>query len=315
MTTATALPVLLTTVEVTRVERLSPNFVRVALGSPDLAELGVDEHSYDQRFKLIFPTAEGRLPDFSAFGEDWYTHWVALPEDERGHMRTYTVRGVEGDGADTALLVDIVVHEGETGPGGEWAMRARVGDRLGICAPRRGHVYGGIEFAPGEDTNMLLLGDETAVPAVAAILEQLPPNAGGAAFLEVPSAADVLPLTHPAGVSVNWFPRNERGAERGAELLPAVLAYLGETPTILPDVDDAEVDVDLWETPQYSSSGEALDEHARAVGHDWHGVYAWIAGEAKVVTGIRRALVNDLGLDRHQVAFMGYWRQGVAMRG
>ena len=43
-------------------------------------------------------------------------------------------------------------------------------------------------------------------------------------------------------------------------------------------------------------------------------LYVWIAGESKVVTGLRRVLVNDLGLDRRQVAFMGYWRVGVSMR-
>ncbi|MDP3892553.1 SIP domain-containing protein, partial [Nocardioides sp.] len=48
-------------------------------------------------------------------------------------------------------------------------------------------------------------------------------------------------------------------------------------------------------------------------GHDLDGLYAWIAGEAGVVTGLRRHLVKELGIDRHQVAFMGYWRQGVAM--
>ena len=44
------------------------------------------------------------------------------------------------------------------------------------------------------------------------------------------------------------------------------------------------------------------------------GTYAWIAGESRVVTGLRRHLVKELGFDRRQVAFMGYWRRGVAMR-
>jgi len=76
---------------------------------------------------------------------------------------------------------------------------------------------------------------------------------------------------------------------------------------------DAEVDPDLWETPAYSSS-EAVDSPVASVGHDRDGLYAWIAGESKVVTGLRRLLVNELGVDRRQVAFMGYWRRGVAMR-
>ena len=50
------------------------------------------------------------------------------------------------------------------------------------------------------------------------------------------------------------------------------------------------------------------------VGHDLDGLYAWIAGESGVVTTLRRHLVKELGMDRRQVAFMGYWRRGVAMR-
>jgi NADPH-dependent ferric siderophore reductase len=40
--------------------------------------------------------------------------------------------------------------------------------------------------------------------------------------------------------------------------------------------------------------------------------YAWIAGEAAVIKDMRRYLVRDVGIDRKQVAFMGYWRQGKA---
>ena len=75
-----------------------------------------------------------------------------------------------------------------------------------------------------------------------------------------------------------------------------------------------EVDPDLWETPTYSSSGEEVDAATTVVGHDLDGIYAWIAGESGVVTGLRRVLVKDLEVDRRQVAFMGYWRRGVAMQ-
>jgi NADPH-dependent ferric siderophore reductase len=44
------------------------------------------------------------------------------------------------------------------------------------------------------------------------------------------------------------------------------------------------------------------------------GLYAWIAGESAMVTALRRHLVRDLGVDRRQVAFMGYWRVGVSMK-
>ena len=73
------------------------------------------------------------------------------------------------------------------------------------------------------------------------------------------------------------------------------------------------MDPDLWETPTYSSSGEELDGPV-TVGHDVAGIYAWIAGESRMVTTLRRCLVNEVEMDRRQVAFMGYWRHGVAMR-
>ena len=87
-----------------------------------------------------------------------------------------------------------------------------------------------------------------------------------------------------------------------------------DAPTALP-ADIGEVDPDLWETPTYSSSGEEVDSAVTVVGHDLDDVYAWIAGESAVVTGLRRALVKNLGMDRRQVAFMGYWRRGVSMKG
>jgi NADPH-dependent ferric siderophore reductase len=304
---STTLPMLIEEVEVRAVERLSPSFVRVELGSPALAELGVSSTSYDQRIKLIFPDGDHPLPSFEGVGEGWYGEWLARPEAERGHMRTYTIRAVRGHGEDTRLVVDIVVHEGATGPAGIWGERAAVGDRIICTAPRRGHEYGGIEFAPEDADALLLVGDETAVPAVAAILEQLDAAARGAVFLEVPFAADVLTLEHPDGVGVRWLPRD--GGPRGEALHAAVLEHLGAQAASL-EVDESEIDPDLWETPFYSSSGEAEGGNGRSVGHEWHGLYAWIAGESKVVTGLRRALVKDLGLDRHQVAFMGYWREG-----
>ncbi|MBS45343.1 MAG: NADPH-dependent ferric siderophore reductase [Nocardioides sp.] len=319
--TPLVLPVLLEEVEVVDVARLSPSFVRVHLASPALAELGCDGTTYDQRIKLILPGPTGRvrLPDLTGAVDGWYAAWLALPEDERGAMRTYTVRDVVGSGADTRLVVDLVVHDGATGPAGRWAEQARVGDRIVVCAPRRGHAYGGIEFAPGDAGRVLLAGDETAVPAVAAILEQLPADARGAAYCEVPTGADALALTHPEGVDVHWLPRD--GADRGERLYAAVLGHLGvgaQAPEqgadagSEPQTDEALV----WETPDYSGSGEDVDggaaEAASAPGDD---LYAWIAGESRVVTSLRRSLVRDLGLDRRQVAFMGYWREGVAMRG
>lgn len=310
MSTATnaTRPLLLEEVEVASVERLSPSFTRVELASPAFAELGLPDRSYDQRFKVLFPADSGRLPAVADVGDDWYAAWLALPEDERGHLRTYTARAVRGSGAATRLVVDFVVHEGATGPAGRWAERARPGDRIVVLAPRRGHDFGGIEFVPGDAERVLLVGDETAVPAIASILEHLDVEAQGAVFLEVPVAADRLTLRAPEGVEITWLPRS--GAPRGAALHAAVVNHFGASATVSLE-DPVGVDLDVWETPMYSSSGAALAGTGEGVHRE---LYAWIAGEAKVVTALRRALVDEVGLDRSQVAFMGYWRDGVAMR-
>src|SRR5688500_2115548 len=259
--TATAtheLPMILAEVEVTDVERLSPTYVRVELGWRELADFGVEGKLYDQRIKLVFPNDAGRLPSFEGADESWFATWLDIPAAERGHMRTYTVREVRGSGPETRLVVDFVLHleEGATGPGSAWAARAAVGDRLVTMAPRRGMPFGGIEFAPGSARTLLLAGDETAVPAVCSILEDLPDGARGAAFLEVPHAQDIQDVRCPVGMEVVWLPRED--AELGSRLAPAVLAHLGEVVEDEVAIETEEVDPDLWETPAYSSSGEPL---------------------------------------------------------
>lgn len=324
---------ILAEVAVRRVERLSPSFVRVELGGDCLEDLGVQGPWLDQRFKLIFPNAAGALPDLVA-DEDWWARWTELPEDERGAMRTYTVRDVVGSGPKTGLVVDIVVHDPgpndeHTGPGNSWAWRAAVGDMLLVLAPRRGQESGGREFDPGPASRLLLAADETALPAVAGILRDLGPDARGTALLEVPTSDDVLPLTGPDGVDIFWLPRD--GAVRGERLHACAASLLG-TPALgggaretgraevghsgagRGEDGQSEADLMLWETPHYSSGGEQIDpDRSDAAPHS--GLYAWIAGESTIVTGLRRHLVKDLGVDRSQVAFMGYWREGVAMRG
>jgi NADPH-dependent ferric siderophore reductase len=308
------LPMIFDVVEVVRVDRLSPAFVRFELGGACLADFGVDGPLYDQRIKLIFPGVPGGpVPSVEGADDSWYDTWIKRPVEERGHMRTYTIRDVRGQGVDTRLVVDIVVHpddHGVPGPGCAWAANASVGDRLVVMAPRRGQFYGGIEFEPGTARRLLLVGDETAVPAICAILAQLGNDAAGAAFLEVPTAADVLSVQHPEGVEVVWLARDED--PHGARLHQAVLEHLGIGG--VPIEEPEEIDPDLWETPSYSSSGEAVDVPATVVGHDLDDIYAWIAGESGVVTTLRRVLVKDLGVDRRQVAFMGYWRRGVSMQ-
>ncbi len=296
---------------VDRVDRISPNFARITFSGDDLADFGTPGGVLDQRIKLIFPADGLALPDLSGAGADWYQAWLAVPAEERGSMRTYSIRHLAVGDSGTNVVIDFVLHlaPGATGPASRWASGARAGDELLVIGPRRGRTDGGgIEYSPGDAGEILLAGDETAAPAIARILEDVDRGTRGVAFIEVPDADDALHIDAPAGVEVRWLAR--AGKAHGETLLPAVLDHLGTAASAAVEIEDADTEDPLWETPDYSSLGEAL---APAAPHADR--YFWIAGESGVVTTLRRQLVKELGIDRTQVAFMGYWRRGVAMKG
>lgn len=306
----TVAPYVLAPVEVATVHRRSPSFVRIAFAGPALAEVAVDGPLYDQRIKLLVPPTSGTLPDLSAPDGDWYAAWLALPVARRGAMRTYTVRELSGVGEARRLTIDLVLHPGAAGPASTWAGRAGPGDPALLVAPRAGVASGGIEFAPGSASRLLLAADETAVPAVARILADLPRDAAGTALCEVPHPDDAELLAAPPGIEVRWLPRRDH-ADVGSALIPAVLAHLGGDATredgSEPRPPHRATDVAVWETPDVTA--------AVADGTGVPGLYAWIAGESGVVTTLRRHLIRDLGVGRHQVAFMGYWRRGRSAAG
>lgn len=301
-------PYLVARATVRSVERPSPTFARITFAGPDVDDLGTPGRTFDQRIKIIFPPDSGRLPDISGAGPDWYSRWLGIPEDERGVMRTYSIREVRDTGKGTELVVDIVVHlaPGGSGPGSTWASSAAPGDAVLIVGPRRGCDGGGIEFDPAGARWVMLVGDETAAPAIARILEDVNPTTRGLALIEVPSPDDALPIAAPDGVEVRWLPRGR--CDHGSALVPAVLAEFEVQATWTRD--EPSSDDLVWETPAYSGQG---DRPASARSSTER--YYWIAGESGVVTTLRRQLVREIGIDRSQAAFMGYWRKGTAMRG
>lgn len=289
---------------VARATRIAPHFIRVTLTGDDLGSVGCT--GPDQRIKLVVPTATSDARAFMGSVSDeegpdgltpeWYSRWRELPDELRNPLRTYTIRATRPDLAE--VDIDFVAH-GDTGPASAWVESARPGAEVVIIAPdtRSELPGGGVEWHPGAATSLLLAGDETAVPAIGAILESLPDDASGAAFLEVPTADDRLALRHPAGVSVTWLVRDSGvpGEALGAAVRGWATRFLTAHHR---GVEVSDIDVDsgiLWEVPEESTDP---------------GLYAWIAGEACAVKLIRRCLVTELGLDRKRVAFMGYWRAG-----
>ncbi|WIB76126.1 siderophore-interacting protein [Curtobacterium sp. MCPF17_002] len=300
-------------VRVAAVTSLTPSFVRVTLTGDALAEFS--SVGLDQRIKVVLPIPGHGFTDLPD-GEDWYGAWRALPDAVRNPLRTYTVRSFRPGARE--LDIDFVAH-GDTGPASRWVSSCRVGEELRIVGPAVPSSpaelpTGAAEFDPGAANRILLAGDETAAPAICAILEALDVATVGHVFIEVPTDADRLPVTAPAGVEVRWIARN--GASHGVRMTDQVHAWASSVasssvagpsavaaggscgePVELTDVD---VDVDeqvLWDVP------ESADDRP---------VYAWIAGEAGCVKELRRHLVRGVGLDREQVAFMGYWRHGKA---
>jgi NADPH-dependent ferric siderophore reductase len=199
-----------TVLEVLETSWLAPHMVRVVAGGPGFAELTTNA-STDKYVKIFFAKPElGLEPpyDVAALRE------TLAPED-LPVTRTYTVRHV--DEAAQSLTIDFVVH-GDEGIAGPWAASARPGDRLVVRGP------GGM-YAPDPTADWhLLVGDDSALPAIAAALEAMPRDAVGSALVEVAGEADVQPLDAPAGVEVTWLFRGDAPAGTTTLLPDAVHA-------------------------------------------------------------------------------------------
>jgi NADPH-dependent ferric siderophore reductase len=299
--TATATALRFFRARVIRITDLTPSFRRFTFGGDDLADYG--DPGFDQRIKIVFPTDELGL-DAMPQGDDWYTDWRELAEDARPPFRTYTTRRVRNDVGE--VDVDMVAHEVQ-GPASAWIANASLGDEVLILAPTTAHrgVSYGIDFVPPAHTEQILLaGDETAAPAIAVILEQLPRDARGIVVLEVPHPGDTAYLPVHPGFEVLVGARGD--GERHAHLVAAVekaaalLAPAGHGAAV------SEIDVDhdiLWEVPRTAKGGAALKSAP---------LYSWLAGEASAIKSLRRHLVAEQGVDRRAIAFMGYWRLGRA---
>jgi NADPH-dependent ferric siderophore reductase len=134
---------------------------------------------------------------------------VFLPHGENETvMRTYTVRRFDSEAA--ALTVDFVLHG--SGPATEWARRARRGDRFQVSGrARSGFVPAGW---------CVLAGDQSALPAIAAIAESAPRETQIVALVEVPDGEEEISLESDAQVSVQWLHRDGQAA--GERLVSAV---------------------------------------------------------------------------------------------
>ncbi|MCL7930770.1 siderophore-interacting protein [Halomonas llamarensis] len=298
--------------------QVSASLVRFTFTGPDVGQMAT--YAPDQRVKLFFPEGGGSLDPLFEIAKleahNWSSAYRALPDAKRPSARTYTIRALRPEQSE--VDVEFVLH-GDNGPASRWAMHACPGDRLAMTAPVA-NAEGpklGYEWKPPQNVRrILIIADETALPAAAGILEtldNLPLKPRVEALFEVPRSDDVQPL--PQAAKLRWLARDaEPGCQHGELLLRALrdtdlqqeIVALGGTPPSATNVGEDRSRQDelnrdengpLWEPA-------TLDDSAP--------FYAWIAAETKVAMKLRRYLINECGLPKQYVTSMGYWRLGKA---
>ena len=224
---------------VKRAERLTPHMVRVILTGEDLD--GFVSAGHDDHIKLFFPPA----------GQDGA---------EPPLMRDYTPRRYDAEAG--TLTVDFALHE--AGPATLWAAQAAPGQTLQIGGPRG-------SFVVTDDFDwVLLIGDETALPAIGRRLEELRSGVRAVVVAAVVGREEEQAFESRAQLEIHWVHRPLERATDPAPLLERVAALS------LPEGDG----------------------------------YVWVAGESLTAKSIRQHLVAERGLPKPWVKAAGYWRSG-----
>ncbi|CAJ0999201.1 siderophore-interacting protein [Sodalis praecaptivus] len=288
--------------DVTLKERyaITPSLQRCVFYGEDVTAMA--RNAPDQRIKVVLPLASGESPALEDNGE-WYPSWPALPAERRPPLHTYTLRNVRPEQGE--VDIEFVMH-GDNGPASRWVSQARAGDRLQLIAPNaafNGHS-GGFEWLPPDAVRqVLLVADETALPAALGILEslaQLPTPPQVQAFFEVPLSADFHNLDHYAFATVHWLAREHSHQPYGQALLAALQTRL-VIPADAPRTQDEAAQSIL--RPELEQMWESAAPAHLAF-------YGWIACESSGVKAIRRYLIHTCGLQRETLNLMVYWCHG-----
>ncbi len=245
---------------VTTVQHLTPHLIRVTLGGDALE--GFNSPGFDDHVKVFFPdaaTGELRLPAAGPDGPVW-------GEGGKPVMRDYTPRYF--DAAARTLDIEFAVHD--AGPATDWAVKAQPGQQLGVGGPRGSFII------PTNFDAHLLVGDDTALPAIARRLAELPAGAPVVVVVEVDDEAGKIALEDGADVhakaEVHWAFRRGAPAGQSTALLDTLRSLT------LPQGD----------------------------------TYAWVACESSVAKAARIHLVQERGFNPKWVKAAGYWRNGTA---
>jgi NADPH-dependent ferric siderophore reductase len=246
--------VVLRTLEVLRVQRLTPHMQRVVFGGTELR--GFVSAAPDDHVKLFFPNSTGDIVS-PVLGPNGPTY---PPGREYSPMRDYTPRYYDNELGE--LTIDFVLHG--DGPAATWAAQAAPGQRIGAGGPRGSNI-----LADDFDT-YVLVGDETALPAIGRRLEEMPAGVHVEVLVEIPQADDRQPLPSRAHVNVRWLERNGIDADQSGLL------------------------------------EQALRELSTPVGDTFY----WIATESRRTRNMRLWLSEERGVPKDWMKAKGYWKAG-----
>lgn len=250
--------------DVHAVEQVTPRMVRVTLGGEELADFV--SSGTDQRIKLCLPEPGRPAPLGRTRAEVF-----ALPREQQPRQRTYTVRRFDAQRRE--LVIDLVVHDHE-GPGSAWAATVRAGEQIVTVGPSP-------SYRPSAEARPLVLaGDETALPAISAILEELPAGAPVRAFVEVADAGERQEISTSADVEWTWLHRDGVPAGRSGLLTDAVRTWVSTALAAVPDASP----------------------------------HVWIGAEAMTVRDLSDHCQDALGLERARLYALAYWRRDRAER-
>ncbi len=171
---------------------------RVTLTGDELGGLVIGQPAASVRLLLPSP-GSGELVMPRWRGNDY-----RLPDGQRATIRTFTPRRLDPDSLE--LDLDIVLHGAGVAPA--WAQAVKPGDPGAISGPARGYTV------DADATEFVLAGDETAIPAISQLLEQLPAGSPVRAFLEVSSPDARHGPPRRAGATVEWLDQSGGPGDR-----------------------------------------------------------------------------------------------------
>ncbi len=245
--------------EVVAVREVHPHLRQITFGGGDLAT-SFQPLGPDCFFYVLLPP-----PGRTELGIDQRFTWEAharMPVEDQPVGAYYTLRRWRPEVAELDVLA--VVHaEGEpVGHASSWVAQTKPGDRVALWGPRTAYD------PPAGTDHLVLVADDTGLPAVAGILEAMPDGTTATVLAEVASEAERQELPERDGVSVQWLHRN--GAPAGTT------ALLADAARALPPFEGT--------------------------------TYVWGGGESRALTAVRRHVRGERGLPREQVSLIAYWR-------